>query len=115
MTGLRKRAKQWLERTRLPPAARAALRLDEEGVPAADPGPTRVIEEGVAWLARAQDHSATQDGGVARHYSLIDGWAASYPETTGYIIPTLIDFGRMAGRKEPIDRARRMLEWLAPW
>ncbi len=22
-------------------------------------------------------------------YHLVDGWSASYPETTGYIIPTL--------------------------
>ena len=112
MTSLKKRAKEWLERARLPLAAKSVLRRDQEGVPRSDPGPAQLIEQCVAWLARAQDHSATHDGGVARHYSLIDGWAASYPETTGYIIPTLIDFGRMAGRKESIDRARRMLDWL---
>lgn len=26
------------------------------------------VREGLAWLGRAQDSSATQDGGVARHY-----------------------------------------------
>jgi hypothetical protein len=97
---------------RLPPAAREVLRQDESGVPRADPGPARVIEEGIAWLGRAQDYSATRDGGVARHYSLLDGWGASYPETTGYIIPTLISYGQANGRNEPIVRARRMLDWL---
>lgn len=48
----------------------------------------------LAWLTRAQD--ATPDGGFARGYSLTwhpyfgkRGWQPSYPETTGYIIPTL--------------------------
>ena len=112
MTSLKKRAKEWLERARLPPVAKSVLRRDEAGAPRSDPGPMHVIEECVSWLARAQDRSKTHDGGVARHYSLINGWAASYPETTGYIIPTLIDFGRLAGRKECVDRARRMLDWL---
>lgn len=45
-------------------------------------------------LCAAQD--AFNDGGVARSYSLIyehffnrKGWIPSYPETTGYIIPTV--------------------------
>ena len=40
------------------------------------------------WLARAQD--ATRDGGVSGRYSLRYGWSSSYPETTGYIIPTFL-------------------------
>jgi hypothetical protein len=71
-----------------------------------------VIEECVLWLGRAQDHSLSKDGGVARHYSLIDGWSRSYPETTGYIIATLISHGVETGEKDPIERARRMLDWL---
>ena len=31
------------------------------------------------WLCRAQDCSRNADGGVARDYSLINGWASSYP------------------------------------
>ena len=34
-------------------------------------------------LERAQDYSSSEDGGVARHYGLLNGWSASYPETTG--------------------------------
>ena len=70
------------------------------------------IEEGIAWLGRAQDHSLSQDGGVARHFGLIDGWSHSYPETTGYIVPTMIAHGKETGLAEPIERARRMLDWL---
>ena len=39
------------------------------------------------WLASAQDSQA--DGGVAGRYRLDRGWTSSYPETTGYIVPTL--------------------------
>lgn len=88
------------------------MQRDHAGLLISDPGPERVIDEGIGWLSRAQDHSKTGDGGVARHYSLVDGWAASYPETTGYIVPTLIGYGLDRGLNEPIDRARRMLDWL---
>ena len=63
-----------------------------------------------AWLERAQD--ASGDGGVAGRYSLRSGWTSSYPETTGYIIPTLL---RLAGAlDEPRfrERARRCVDFL---
>ena len=40
------------------------------------------------------------------------GWAASYPETTGYIICSFIDQGLKRGSDDLLDRARRMLDWL---
>ncbi|EWY41277.1 hypothetical protein N825_27355 [Skermanella stibiiresistens SB22] len=64
------------------------------------------------WLREAQDKSASRDGGVARHFSLLEGWAASYPETTGYIVPTLIAQARLRGDDDLRQRARRMLDWL---
>jgi hypothetical protein len=70
------------------------------------------VRESLAWLGRAQDHSLSDDGGVARHYSLVSGWSASYPETTGYIIPTLISEGRSRGDDRLLERARKMLNWL---
>ena len=96
----------------LPPAALAALAEDRAGLPTADMGPEAAITAAVAWLCRAQDRSRTQDGGVARDFSLIEGWSASYPETTGYIIPTLIAVARRDGRADLMERARRMLDWL---
>jgi len=70
------------------------------------------LSEALAWIGRAQDNSASADGGVARHYCLLSGWGPSYPETTGYIVPTLIREGRSRGDKELLVRARKMLDWL---
>ncbi|MBU4035140.1 MAG: hypothetical protein KKA35_01805, partial [Proteobacteria bacterium] len=63
-------------------------------------------------ICRAQDFSKTKDGGVARHYSLINGWGPSYPETTGYIIPTIIKYAEEINDKNMLDRALKMLDWL---
>jgi hypothetical protein len=93
-------------------AAKAESTRDAEGLPLFDPGPGRAIEEGVAWLARAQDFSADSDGGVARHYSLLNGWGRSYPETTGYIVPTMLDYARLRNSADVLGRAKRMLDWL---
>jgi hypothetical protein len=101
------------QRFLLPAEARSALRRDRLPVPARpDPGTDAVIDAGLAWLGVAQDRSASHDGGVARHYSVVKGWGESYPETTGYIVPTCIHFARALGRPELDARARRMLDWL---
>jgi len=92
----------------LPYAARAARRADARGVPAVDPGADRVVAAALAWLARAQDRSITADGGFARDFSLIRGWASSYPETSGYLVPTLLD----TDDAQFVERARRCLDWL---
>ncbi len=100
-----------LTATKLPPAALAELDKDKRGLSPTDPGPDAVVTACTAWLCAAQDNSATADGGVARDFSLTTGWASSYPETTGYIIPTMIDLARRTGRQELHTRARRMLDW----
>ena len=30
----------------------------------------------------------------AAQFSLLNGWGNAYPETTGYIIPTLLNYGK---------------------
>ena len=112
MISLRKTAKAWIEQVTLPRPARAARRLDRKGLPDFDPGAERAIAEGLSWLGYAQDRTASQDAGVARHFSLIDGWASSYPETTGYIAETLIAVGEERTDQALIRRAQRMLDWL---
>jgi hypothetical protein len=52
----------------------------------------------VGWILNAQ----REDGGIAAYYSLLTGYSESYPEVTGYIIPTLYDF-----RSQPDDTAAR--------
>jgi len=97
---------------RLGPAGRAAHTRDRLGLPPYDPGIENAIKEGVSWICRAQDNSASQDGGVATHFSLISGWSASYPETTGYIVPTLLQIAGFNGEATLRHRAKRMLDWL---
>jgi hypothetical protein len=70
------------------------------------------IAESLAWIGRAQDNSPSRDGGVARHYCLVTGWGASYPETTGYIVPTVIREGLALRDPRLLERARTMLDWL---
>jgi hypothetical protein len=110
-----RRVHRFLYPPQLPEAARTERWKDHAGLTEHDPGLARTIQEGIGWMYRAQDESRTRDGGVARHYSLIDGWSNSYPETTGYIIPTILTYGRSRGgeaAEEARRRARRMLDWL---
>lgn len=68
------------------------------------------IKAAMDWLCNAQD--VQDDGGVSACYSFRKGWEASYPETTGYIIPTFFDYYHFAGGKEYEDRALKMADWL---
>ncbi len=102
----------YVEFTRLPAAAKRAVRVDAAGLPAFDPGPEASITAAIDWLGRAQDCSRSADGGVARHYSLLTGWGSSYPETTGYIVPTMLEQAARRGNDQLRERARRMLDWL---
>jgi uncharacterized protein YyaL (SSP411 family) len=68
------------------------------------------LREAVSWIARAQE--AGEDRGVSGGYSFEDGWIASYPETTGYIIPTLLAFAHHAQESVCRERALQMAEWL---
>ncbi|MEW5977985.1 MAG: AGE family epimerase/isomerase [Acidobacteriota bacterium] len=67
------------------------------------------LQEAVNWILRAQ--SATPDDGVCGGYSFEDGWIPSYPETTGYIIPTLLGYSKYSNNPLYRDRALAMAEW----
>lgn len=68
------------------------------------------LQAAANWILRAQQ--ATPDDGVAHSYDArARKWLASYPETTGYIIPTLYDYARYYNAPEYADAARRMAEW----
>ena len=58
---------------RLPAIAKAEYLRDCLGLSEKDPGIERVVDEGIAWICRAQDHSASHDGGITRHFSLVTG------------------------------------------
>lgn len=63
-----------------------------------------------AWLACAQD--ATGDGGIAGRYRLAGGWTSSYPETTGYTIPTLLTLATVLEDDQFRKRAERCVDFL---
>ena len=96
----------------LPPNAKRERDLDHRGVPARDPEISTVIDEAAAWIGRAEDDSPSKDGGVSREFSLLTGWNASYPETTGYIVPTMIEYSKSRNDRDARARAKRMLDWL---
>jgi len=98
-------------------AALAVARL-ERRTPEKIPLPARRhLDAAIGWIARAQDVSNT--GGVPWGYrarrpvrtAYPMGWIGPYPETTGYIIPTMIRYADVTGDKDALDRARRMTEW----
>jgi hypothetical protein len=60
------------------------------------------------WIADAQ----RSDGGIAAYYSLLTGYSRSYPEVTGYIIPTLYDFARVTRDRNSLVIADRATRWL---
>ncbi len=62
------------------------------------------------WLLRAHDIGI--DDGVSAMYSLVEGWMGSYPETTGYIIPTLLDCAGVFEDDTLASRAIEAAEWL---
>ena len=62
----------------------------------------------VNWIFRAQ----RPDGGIAAYYGLLTGYSESYPEVTGYIIPTLYDFGRLTGDLVARHAAFLATDWL---
>jgi hypothetical protein len=85
------------------------------GFPAAEQHEPHLLAA-IAWLVRAAD--ASGDGGIARGFSLTwhpnflrSGWQPSYPETTGYIIPTLYAAAGRLGRADLAARAERAAHW----
>jgi hypothetical protein len=71
--------------------------------------PMEAARAAIGWLYAAQD--ANDDGGVSHSYLVGQRWMRSYPETTGYIIPTLLNWSRITGETEAEGRALRMADW----
>jgi hypothetical protein len=67
----------------------------------------------VAWLLHAQ--ARTPDAGVPVGYfpcqDTNGGWMPSYPETTGYIITTLLAYAARVGATSVADAALKMADW----
>jgi uncharacterized protein YyaL (SSP411 family) len=103
---MRARVRQW------PGKGKAAIRACRRAVVSRQKSNIDLIDSlkaAYAWLCAAQD--ANGDGGVAGWYNLARGWGGSYPETTGYIIPTLLHYGTAMDQPDAAQRAIRMANW----
>ena len=101
------------EFAKLSKVARAERARDLRGELTGERGLRRAVQAAVSWLCLAQDSTPQKDGGVAHSYSLKEGrWLSSYPETTGYIIPTILQCADELQAPELSRRAKRMLDWL---
>ena len=64
----------------------------------------------VRWLCRT--HDVTGWEGSSKGFSLLHGWLPAYPETTGYVLGTLLEYGRRRrNRADLAERARAMGDW----
>lgn len=92
------------------PSSAALLLRDRRPAARSDRSDADHLKAAAEWLARAQD--ATDDGGVSGRYFLATGWSASYPETTGYLVPTFIALAEELGDDRWRDRAERAIGFL---
>jgi hypothetical protein len=69
---------------------------------------TDALRSLIRWILNAQ----RQDGGIPAFYSLLSGYSPSYPEVTGYIIPTLYDFAHLTDDESAVHAAERATRWL---
>ncbi len=67
------------------------------------------IKKAIDWLVLAQN--ITNNGGVSKGYNLFTGWLPSYPETSGYIIPTLINYSYLVNDRKYIKICEEIADW----
>ena len=67
------------------------------------------IKAAIDWLCTAQKQN--NDGGVSAIYSLFDGWAESYVETTGYIISTFFNYAEVSKKHTYKEKAIEMADF----
>ncbi len=60
------------------------------------------------WILKAQ----RPDGGIAAYYSLLTGYSESYPEVTGYLVPTLYDLAHATQTSSARQAAEHAAAWL---
>ena len=98
--------------------------MDQQQEPAIGPSSHPPAVEGISpfrmrrsllavldWIQRA--NNATRDGGISKGYSLIRrSWAPSYPETTAYTIPTLLNAAEILNREDLRSLALSLADYL---
>jgi len=66
------------------------------------------LQLSIDWLIKSK-HSK---GGSSAYYAPLFGWSKPYPETTGYIIPILLEYHHYSGYKPAVVTAIEFGEWL---
>lgn len=69
----------------------------------------KALEQAIGWLLHSQQQM--EDDGFGTYY-LCSGYTSSYPETSGYIVPTLLKYGETHHRPDAILAAQKALDWL---
>ncbi len=65
----------------------------------------------VDWILNAQN--VGPDSGVSAYYHIDSGYCqTSYPEVTGYIVPTMFDTAILTGEQRYRDAAIEMIDWV---
>ena len=67
------------------------------------------LKASVDWLLRTINHGK---GGSCAYYAPWGYWSKPYPETTGYIIPTLLNFAQHSGKNGTKEVALKLGDWL---
>ena len=70
----------------------------------------RNLEAAVTWLMRSIE--ACDGHASSKGYRFLKGWMPPYPETSGYIIPTLLALADSRGDQIYAEKANRIADWL---
>ncbi len=71
--------------------------------------PDGALQAAIDWLCLT--HDVTCRRGSSKGFSLVHGWLPAFPETTGYVIGTLLDHAVRSGDPSLVERARELGEW----
>ncbi|HOY29486.1 MAG TPA: hypothetical protein PLR96_10965, partial [Flavobacteriales bacterium] len=91
------------------PAARALVMAHRKPAREGEFDQHAALRDAVGYLLRAQQEGTDKGMGS---FHLVNGWGASYPETTGYVIPTLITAADLLGWEDARKAAVQAAEWL---
>lgn len=67
------------------------------------------LDAALGWIKTAS--ALNQDKGISAEYNLLKNWSGPYPETTGYIINTLLTLYRVRNDHELLAWAKRLGDW----
>ncbi|MEZ4949701.1 MAG: hypothetical protein R2784_09985 [Saprospiraceae bacterium] len=72
------------------------------------------VSPSVQWLRESMDINQGQGSSAyfSRFRHPIKGWSPAYPETTGYLIPTLLTYSKISGFEDLKEYSERCLKWL---